>query len=254
MHDGRSKGGGAGAGGLVDRGMALFQESRASVVEMYKANSTATKLGALLMLLGVLILIAGGGGGGFVDISVGVEGCPYAGDTQTWAHSCQQQWTGDLHGRGRGGATGPFTAMLPPAVVAAYGGFSGGGASSPSLAECHGGALLLAFVTGGQGGNLAAIATARLPRKAKRWSLPTVVSHGGVLSARGGVLNSAAGQPLLTRDPSSKRVKLFHDIAAGGGGGGWVSQEVNYMQGQTFSSAEAPSARRAVWLCRLNQS
>jgi hypothetical protein len=94
-------GAGAGGGGFVDRAidvLFLFKESFANVVEMYKANSTTAILGALLMLFGICVIIAGGGGGR-VDAHVGVEGCPRAGDTQTWAHSCQQQWTGELHGK-----------------------------------------------------------------------------------------------------------------------------------------------------------
>ena len=97
---------GAGAGG-VGRTIESFSDSFCKAFEAYRSHThSAVGVGGMLLLLGIMVLVTGGGGGigggGFVDPAVGVEGCPDQGDAAMWRHSCQPQWTGDVHGKDDG--------------------------------------------------------------------------------------------------------------------------------------------------------
>lgn len=99
----RSVGAGAGACIGAGYGRASITVSLANVYDLYRANTTAALsalVGIALMLLGVIVLVVSGGGNGdFVDIAVGVDGCPNQADVAAWRHSCRPQWTGEIQGR-----------------------------------------------------------------------------------------------------------------------------------------------------------
>jgi hypothetical protein len=59
-------------------------------------------------------------------------------------------------------------------------------------------------------------------------------------------------QRYTSRDPSSKRVYLFHDIAGGGGGGGSGGGGGVMQEEGNYGGLPPPAARRVVWSSTTN--